>query len=422
MSEIAKRLRDRRLNVWNEAKALTDKVTEENREFSAEEQGSWDAYNEELDKLDARIKSVLEQEKRAKDADDTFNALAGKPVERHQQTEGNSELRAFFRGDPGAPRFYDVNPTGIVNFRQIREEQRVGLTKLTAAAGLNTVPTSFYDRLVAHLIEVSGMLKADPTVLNTTSGEVIQVPKTTAHSTGALVAEQAALSQSEPTFGQISLGAFKYGVLIQASRELLSDTGVDLEGYLAMQAGRAIGNALGANLITGTGTTMPRGIVVDATSGATGETVAQQGAGGVVGGTSYGPLIDLQYSVIAPYRDSTSCRWMMKDSTVGNVRKVRDSTGQPIWQPSMQLGAPDILLGKPVVTDPNVAAIGSASKSVLFGDFSQYFVRLAGGVRFERSDDFAFSTDMVTFRCILRGDGALVDLTGAVKFLTGGTA
>jgi HK97 family phage major capsid protein len=413
MSEIAKRLRDRRLNVWNEAKALTDKVTEENREFTAEEQGSWDAYNEELDNLDKRIKSVLDQEKRAKDADDTFNALAGKPVERHQQAEGNTELRAFFRGDPGAPRFYDVNPTGIVNFRQIREEQRVGLTKLTAAAGLNTVPTSFYDRLVAHLIEVSGMLKANPTVLNTTSGEVIQVPKTTAHSTGALVAEQAALSQSEPTFGQISLGAFKYGVLIQASRELLADTGVDLEGYLAMQAGRAIGNALGANLITGTGTTMPRGIVTDATSGATGGT-------GVVGAPVYDNLVDLQYSVIAPYRDSSSCYWMMKDSTVGTVRKIKDTTGQPIWQPSMQLGAPDMLLGKPVVTDPNVAATALSAKSVLFGDFSQYFVRLAGGVRFERSDDFAFSTDMVTFRCILRGDGALVDLTGAVKFFTGG--
>jgi HK97 family phage major capsid protein len=420
MSEIAKRLRDRRLNVWNEAKALTDTVTEENRKFTAEEQGSWDAFNEELDNLDKRIKSVLEQEKRAKDADDTFNALAGKPVERAQQNEGNTELRAFFRGDPGAPRFYDVNPTGIVDFRQIREEQRVGLTKLTAAAGLNTVPTSFYDRLVAHLIEVSGMLKANPTVLNTTSGEVIQVPKTTAHSTGALVAEQAALSQSEPTFGQISLGAFKYGVLIQASRELLNDTGVDLEGYLAMQAGRAIGNALGTNLITGTGTTMPRGVVVDATSGATGDTVANGAA--VIGAPTYGPLVDLQYSVIAPYRDSSSCYWMLKDSTVGAIRKIRDTTGQPIWQPSMQLGAPDILLGKPVVTDPNVAAVASAAKSVLFGDFSQYFVRLAGGVRFERSDDFAFSTDMVTFRCILRGDGALADLTGAVKFLTGGTA
>jgi HK97 family phage major capsid protein len=50
---------------------------------------------------------------------------------------------------------------------------------------------------------------------------------------------------------------------------------------------------------------------------------------------------------------------------------------------------------------------------------SQYFVRMAGGVRFERSDDFAFNTDLVTFRALLRADAALVDLTGAVKVFVG---
>jgi HK97 family phage major capsid protein len=413
MSEIAKRLRDRRANVWNEARELADLAAEENRAFSAEEQGKWDALNSELDALDKRIGAVLEQEKRSKDADAAFDNLLGKPKTGGDGTDpAGGEFRAFLRGGPGAPRYFDVMPPPV--------EQRVGLVKLTAAAGLNTVPTSFYDRLMAHLIEVSGIMQASPTVLNTTSGEIIQVPKTTAHSAGALVAEQAPIGQSEPTFGQVSLGAFKYGDLIQVSRELLADTGVDLEGYLAMQAGRAIGNAFGANLITGAGTTMPRGVVLDATSGATGETLAQGAA--VIGAPTYNSLVDLQYSVIAPYRNSSSCYWVMRDATVGALRKIKDTTGQPIWQQSMQLGAPDMLLGKPVITDPNVAAVASAAKSVLFGDFSQYFVRLAGGVRFERSDDFAFSTDMVTFRCLLRGDGALVDLTGAVKFLTGGTA
>jgi len=231
----------------------------------------------------------------------------------------------------------------------------------------------------------------------------------------AIVTEGGTIGGTDPTFGQITLGAYKYGLLIQVSRELLSDEGVDIEAYLAMQAGRAIGNAFGAHMVTGTGTSQPRGVVVDATLGKT-------GGAGVVGAFTADDLIDLHYSVIAPYRASASCYWIMKDSTLATARKLKDTTGQYLWQPSLQAGAPDMFLGKPLLTDPNVAATGLSNKSVLFGDFSQYFVRLAGGVRFERSDDFAFSTDLVTFRCLLRGDAALVDLTGAIKFFAGNAA
>ena len=83
------------------------------------------------------------------------------------------------------------------------------------------------------------------------------------------------------------------------------------------------------------------------------------------------------------------------------------------------LGSPDLLLGKPLVADPFMPALATSAKSILFGDFSQYFVRLVGGVRFERSDDFAFGSDLVTFRAILRGDGTLVDRTGAIKYFQG---
>ena len=64
--------------------------------------------------------------------------------------------------------------------------------------------------------------------------------------------------------------------------------------------------------------------------------------------------------------------------------------------------------------------MATGAQSVAFGDFSQFFVRLVGGVRFERSDDFAFGTDLISFRCLLRGDGALVD-TNAVKLYKGPT-
>ena len=424
MSDMIKRLRERRANVWEQAKGLADKAAEENRAFSAEEQGTWDALNDELNKLDERIKSAIDTAQRGKDADAAFDRLSGgqgggsgaggqgggqrqggSPAGQAPQDQG--ELRAWMRGEGGG-RFYDVKPNGPIDFRS--------LTKGSATAGGNTVPTSFYDRLIAHLIQTSAILQSGATVLNTDSGETIQVPKTTAHSSGAIVTEGGTIGTSEPTFGQISLGAYKYGALIQVSRELLDDTGVDLEGYLAMQAGRALGNAFGAHAITGTGTGQPRGVVTDATTGVTGGT-------GVTGAFTSDNVIDLFFSVIAPYRRSTAAVWMMADSSIAALRKLKDSTGQYLWQPGLQAGAPDMILGKPVLMDPNVAAVALSAKALIFGDMSQYFVRLAGGgIRFERSDEFAFNSDMVTFRALMRADGALVDLTGAVKTFVGGAS
>lgn len=411
MSEVVKRLRDRRANVWEQAKTLADTASDENRAFAAEEQKSWDELNAELDALDRRIKAIVEGEQRAKDMEDAFAKLEGRPREGHDaDSEDDSELRSFLRGE--GSRAYEVRPEGgRFEFRD--------LSKLTAGAGGNIVPVSFYDRLIAHMIEVSGLLQAGPTVLNTSSGETIQVPKTTAHSAGALVAEAAAIAESDPAFGQVPLGAYKYGVMVQVSRELVDDSGVDLEGYLAMQAGRAIGNAFGNHMINGTGASQPRGLALDVTTGVTGPvgTTTTFGNQSTVG-QGADLLISLLHSVIAPYRASNSCAWLLNDTTASIARRIKSSEGVYAWQPSLVAGQPDTLLAKPVHIDPFVASPAANAESVYFGDFSQFFVRMAGGVRFERSDDFAFGNDLVSFRALLRADCSLVDLTGAIKAFT----
>lgn len=397
MSDYLKRLNEARQTAWEQGKALLDAAAAENRDLSAEEQVTYDRINADIDGMAQRATALLDAEQRNKDAEEAFGKLLGAP-EKRQERSKSDELRAYFRGEAG--KSYEVMP-----------ESR-DLTKAVATAGGNVVPTSFYNKLWEHMIEVSGVLSAGPTVLRTTSGESIEIPVTTAHSTAALTAEAAAIAESDPAFAKRTLGAYKYAMSLQVASELLTDSGVDLEGYLARQAGRAVGNALGVDLVTGNATAKPSGIVQTASTGVTGGT-------GVAGAFTADNLIDLYFSVIAPYRNSSSCGWLMKDATLANVRKLKDTTNQYLWQPSLQVGAPDTLLGKPVYTDPNVAAVAVSAKSVIFGDIAAYHVRLAGGIRFERSDDFAFQNDMTTFRCIVRGDGILADQTGAVKVFVG---
>lgn len=413
-SEVAKKLFERRQNVYNEMKEVAERASDENRALNGEEESKWTALNAEIQAIDQRMKSQLEGEQRAKDIDSAFSKLDkqpradGKPDGRTStDVEGGDRsvaLRAFATGKSGE-RYFDVTAEGPVDFRT--------LSKLTAGAGQNTVPTDFYHQLMAHLINTSALMQTGPTVLNTSGGETIQIPKTTAHSAAAIVTEGAAIAASDPAFGQVGLGAFKYGTLIQISRELISDSGVDLEGYMSMQAGRALGNAVGQHFISGTGTGQPRGVALDATTGVT-------VAAGLAGIPTPDNLIDLYYSVIPPYRNKDTAFWLMNDTTLAAIRKFKDGQGRYIWQPAYTAGVPDTILGKPVLTDFGMALNGINAKSIVFGDFSQYFIRLAGGVRWERSDDYAFNTDLVTFRALLRADGALVDLTGAVKALVGG--
>lgn len=428
-SEAAKRLRDSRMNLWGECRKIADSAADENRALTDEEQGRFDALQDEMTKIDTRIKAMLDTEKRMKETDDAFDALSGRKPDQGQaaRTAGGGEMlkeiRKWARGEDGAPKYLEIRhdpSTGPVNYR---------VMGTTAPGAWNTnassvIPTDFYDQLIAHLIEVSGIMQCGPTVLNTGGGETLQIPKTTAHSSPgvppspSLTAAQAAtLPTSDPAFSMVTLSAYKFGIMLQVARELIDDTAVDLLGYLAMQAGRAIGNNFGNALVNGTGSGGPNGLVNLAGTvpgpAVTGATT------GVAGAPSYANLVDLEYSVIAPYRQSRSCYWLAADKTIGGFRKITDTVGRPIWEPSAVLGSPDLLLGKPLVADPFMPAMATSALAIAFGDFSQFFVRLVGGVRFERSDDFAFGSDLVTFRAILRGDGSLVDQTGAIKMYKG---
>jgi HK97 family phage major capsid protein len=283
--------------------------------------------------------------------------------------------------------------------------------KSTATQALST---DVYSTIVQHLVETSSLMRAGATVVTTSTGEDLVIPKSTGFVGSAIIGEGASITESDPTLATVTLKAFKYANYFEISQELANDTPTNLLSFLATQAALSLGlgaTGYGDDIINGTGTTQPRGLLLDAATGVTGPT----GTGtslGVQGTVGHGTdaLWNLVGSVAEPYAASPSAAFLMRNASDIIVRKLKDTTGQPI----QGLTTRGQLLGYPSFIDPFVPAMANAAESIAFGDMSKYFVRIVNGIRFERSDEFKFQDDLIAFRCILRLDGALVD-TGAVK-------
>ncbi|NEW76245.1 phage major capsid protein [Streptomyces rhizosphaericus] len=412
-SELVRRVKENRTAAWNEAKRIADRAAEEDRAFTAEEDSRTRKLFADIELFDERI-AQLEDDKRR--ADETSAILSGYGNARGYRI--NNELADSFRS-----MILERNPRPIdVRWENARSAYQPGLERrnLVTTSPANMAPVSFYGRLVEHMVENSAVLRAGATLLTTTSGETLRVPRTSALSTASIVSEGGTIPASDPTLSSVPLGAFKYAFLVQVSSELVQDSGVDLEGYLAREAGQAIGLGLGAHLVNGTGSGQPRGVILDATTGATGPTgtATSFGSQGTAGqGTDL--IYDLFGSLAEPYVLQPASGWLLRNATLTAIRKLKATTGEVAGTEFVTdgpAGASGAMIGKPVFIDPFVPAMGASAKSVLFGDWSRYFVRMVNGIRFERSDDYAFNSDLVTFRAILRADAALVDTTGAIKW------
>lgn len=412
MDEMIRELIESRAKTWEQAKALLDRESAEDRSLDAEESEQFERMTKHIQELDARIDELHNLNVANKNADAKraeYESVVRPDVVAAAEGDMDKQLRDLMLGKR---RYVDISFRGLsaephpAHYGwQVRD-----LTKGSSSAGGDTVPTSFVNSLYEHMVENTAIRQTNVNVITTSSGENLEVPKTVSFGTAAIVAEGSAIGENDPTFGKVTLGAFKYGQLLQHSSELAQDTGVDLLGFLARDFGRALGNASGADYITGDGSGKPRGVIA-----ATAADVGTAVQGTVASTISGDDLITLQYSVIEPY--ARNGFWLMRRATEGVVRKLKDDNGQYLWAPGLQAGSPNLLLGRPIVTDPNVAAIGSGNLSVAFGDFSAYTIRDVASVRIERSDDYAFANDMVSWRAILRTDGDLVDSTGAIKLL-----
>jgi HK97 family phage major capsid protein len=389
MKEYIDRQVEIRNRAWNEAKSILDKATAEKRELSAEETQTYERISKELDERAQTIAKLREDEARELRMDAATREIADqvRPVAGVQVADDAAHLRSLVAGEKRSHAF----------------ERRDIIKSSTGAP----VPTSFYDQVIMRARLIAPVLQTS-TVLNTAGGENLQIPSLSTYSVGTVTGEGSAIGESDPVFNSfITLGAYKYSFLTQVSTELLEDAGVDMQSFLADQVGNALGYAVGSALTVGSGTDAPKGIVAASSVG---------GTAGTATAFTADNLIDLLYSLDGAARNLPGVGWMMNGKSVGAVRKLKDTAGNYVFQPALSMESPDMLLGKPIYENPSMVDVATGTKSVIVGHLPSYYVRTVGGLRLDRSDDYAFNSGLVTFRATFRVDGNLPQ-TSHIKHL-----
>lgn len=405
MTSIADQLMERRAALITKAQELAQKGVAEGRDLSVEEQTSFDQMIGEAGKLHERAKALHEGEQRAHDLENSFRGVTGREAKKVESGEGafGAWARSARVGD-----HYDIEPVRGAEARAIANRGRgVEARDMSATGGV--AANGVYSSLWEYAVSTMQLLQAGVDVINTTDGNSLPMPRVTAHAATDNTALNAhdPIVESDSTIGTVNLTVAKYGFLTDVPSELVADTNFDLEGYIARNAGRQLGRRIGQ-------VAAAAAIAGFTTAGVTGPTGTSTSLGTQsTAGQGSDLLVDLFHSVLPDYRSSAA--FVMGDPTAAIVRKLKASTGEPVWQAALTAGNPDLILGKPVYIDANIASPAANAKSIFFGDWSALKVRIAGGLRFERSNDYHFGNDQVSFRAIVRTGAAALD-PNAVKY------
>lgn len=430
-------LNERKLNINRQQQVFIDDCIARHpgEGFSEEEKATIARQDAEIDAIAAEVTQFVDREERANDDAKLREAHAQvfgtEKVLEQQEQNFAQRFASWARGDA---RSNEVDFDGKANTlsmdlrpgHRIMDMLRQGASHTDVRALLwdtgsiaSGVPTTTANTVYQLMTAGIAAFRMPTTKITTDGGETMYFPRVNAHGIGTqVIAQGTAIGGTDPTFARMQLDSYKYGQLVQISSETISDNGFDVLGFIAGNMARAVAQVINADLVVGTGSGEPNGMMVTGNTGAAG-TIA---TGGSLITPTYENLIDVVYGVNDQYRQSPATAWLMRDATAAVIRKIRDgaggTVGSPIWQMSpwqgLVTGEPDRLLGYPVYTDPNVASCASNARIMTFGDWNSYYVRLVGSMVYERSDDYAFNVDESTFRAKQRVDGDSVDATATV--------
>jgi HK97 family phage major capsid protein len=373
-------------------KLLADKG---DQTWTKEEQSTFDGYTNEIESLKNQVKAT--EKMRALEAGDFYNASGNTPVKK----DGDMTIDALTAVALYMRFGNNVSPEQAIAVRN-------AMSTTTGSEGGYTVPSEIATMVINKLKAYGGMREVAE-IITTDSGNPLSFPTNDGTGeVGEIVGENVAVGSGETTFGTLPLNVFKYSSKkIALPIELVQDSAIDVIAFVVARLAERIARIQNTHFTVGAGTTTPDGVIAKASTGKTGTT-------GQTLTVLYDDLVDLKHSVNRAYR--TKAKFMMNDLSVAVVSKLKDTTGRPIWVPAVTEGAPDMLLGAPVVTNDDVAVMAANAKSIAYGDLSQYKIRdVANSTSIRRFDDSAFALlGQVGFCGWQRSGGNLID-TAAVK-------
>jgi HK97 family phage major capsid protein len=392
-------LREKIANLAAQAKnLLADKG---DQTWTVEEQAKFDNLADEIQRAQAQVKA--DERMRELEADKFFENAAGS-----KKPGDVVEIDAL-----AAMALYLRNGANVTAEQAIAIRNAMSTT--TTTEGGYTVPSEVASMVIDKLKAYGGMRDV-ATILSTSTGVAMNWPTSDGTAdVGAIVGQNTAVSGADITFGTIGLNPFYYtSNKIALPLELIQDSAIDIVGYVVDRLATRIARIQNTHFTTGAGTTLPDGVIPKAGTGKTGTT-------GQTLTVIYDDLVDLKHSVNRAYRKNA--RFMMNDLSVAVVSKIKDTTGRPIWNPSIIPGAPDTLLGFPVATNDDMAVMAANAKSIAFGDFSKYVIRdVAGTTVLRRFDDSAFAlSNQVGFCGWTRSGGNLLDTAATKVYINSAT-
>jgi len=367
-------LADKRANLLTQAQAIVTDLAEKGGVLEGDSKQQFDGLVAEAGTIAEAIRSekaATEARSQADAARAEFAAVIAPKADR----DDNAELRELAR-------------TGGSKTFEKRDVSR--------ASGLGN-PVDIFNRVNVVAGQINPFLNPDVvSVYNVSTGNNLQFPRVTALGTAGSFAEAAQITESDGTLSALSLTPVKYGIILQVTKELVNDAAFDLSAMIADKMGAEVAVKHGA--VAGTAVATAAG-----TAGTAGTFIP-----------TYAELVSLQYSVKQQYRNAPKAGFLTSDANLGTILGITSSS-LPIFQPGGQ-GGVDRLLGKPVYTTGGIATFATGVKGILFGDLSQIATVVVGGLSISASEEFAWDTDLVSYKCTIRGATDLVQAE-AVKFL-----
>ena len=391
-------LRTQRAKAWDKAQAFLTANRNDKGILSEEDVRTYEALEQDIVNLGHEI----ERQERLEAMEREMAAPVSAPITAKPEASVKKDEKTGRAADAYVKAFW----TQVRAKDGVTYEVRNVLSEGVDSEGGYLVPDEFENTLVSGL-EEEGSIRSLAHVFTTSNG-VHKIPVVQTKGTANWIDENGSYGDSDDVFGQEQIDAHKVGTVIKVSEELLNDSAFDLEKYFQEEFARRIGAKEEEAFIVGDGSKKPTGILHTSGGAEVGVTAASDKA------ITADEVIDLFYSVKAPYRKNAV--WVLNDSTVRAIRKLKDANGQYLWQAALHEGDHETLLGKKILTSPYMPEIGAGQKVVMFGDFNFYWIGDRQGITFKRLNERYADMGQVGFLASHRVDGKLV-LPEAVKVL-----